>query len=207
MSSPTIHISTSNSKLGRIPNISLPPQFSCPPGIPCATDTCCYAMKAWRQYPVVRKAWGENLQLYQSNPVLYFWYILRWIHDHHRTTHFRWHVAGDIPDAQYLHLLRDLCDRTGSVSHLIYTKRYAFDYSNLPPNLSVITSAWPGVSTVRVGQLPVAWCQDGEEERIPHNAIECRGGAGKGQRTCDHCLLCWNLSKGKEVRDVWFRKH
>ena len=59
-----IHISDKNSKLGRIPNISLTPGITCSPE---ACKTClkggCYALKAYRQYKRTRTAWDENTEL------------------------------------------------------------------------------------------------------------------------------------------------
>ena len=58
-----ITITKGNKKLPKETlNFSLPPEKTCP----YATSDCkkwCYAKKAYRQYPNVRKSWDENLIL------------------------------------------------------------------------------------------------------------------------------------------------
>jgi len=206
----TVHISSGNSKLGKhIPNISLPPGYTCVKGVPCAKASSCYAHKAWLQYPNVRKAWTENLIHFMMQPGDYFARIqdYLWLHKPKR---FRWHVAGDIPNQDYLEHMVLIARLNRLISFLCFTKRYELSYKGLPPNLSIVISAWPGYGIVHVPytlegnwvgiehHLPIAWCQDGSETRIPHGAYECRG-------SCDACDECWTLrARGK---DVWFHKH
>jgi len=194
----SVHISRGNTKLGKhTANISLPPVATCPKGAPCAND-CCYALKAWKQYPNVRHAWGSNLAEYVMNANGYFASITNWIW-HHKPVYFRWHVAGDIPNQEYLDYMKALGRLHKTTSFLCFTKRYELAYAGLPPNLSILASAWPGHGIVHVpnghGFLPIAWCQDGTETRIPHDAYECPG-------NCERCRVCWHTT-----RDVWFHKH
>jgi len=56
-----VKISNGNTKLGRIPNISLPPIKACGKDVPCKSD--CYALKAYRQYPATRKAWMNAITM------------------------------------------------------------------------------------------------------------------------------------------------
>ena len=206
----TVHISSGNSKLGKhIPNISLPPGYTCVKGVPCAEASSCYAHKAWRQYPNVRRAWTENLIHFMMQPENYFIQIQQylWLHKPKR---FRWHVAGDIPNQDYLEHMILIAKLNRLTAFLCFTKRYELSYSGLPSNLSIIASAWPGYSIVHVpwtaeainyvtgGFLPIAWCQDGTETRIPHDAIACPG-------SCDGCDECWSLRQ--TGKDVWFHKH
>jgi hypothetical protein len=203
-----VHISSGNSKLGKhIPNISLPPGHTCVKGVPCAASAC-YAHKAWVQYPNVRKAWTENLIHFMMEPDNYFADIQRYLWKH-KPKRFRWHVAGDIPNQAYLNYMGVLARLNRLTNFLCFTKRYELSYSKLPKNLSIVISAWPGYAIINVpwtaecytdpgGFLPIAWCQDGSETRIPQNAIACPG-------SCDACNLCWVLrGMGKHV---WFHKH
>jgi len=200
----SVHISHGNRKLGKhIANISLPPGATCPKGVPCANSSC-YAHKAWRQYPNVRRAWGENLAEYVMNPRGYFAQITDYLWKH-RPERFRWHVAGDIPNQEYLDYMKLTARLHRLTQFLCFTKRYDYDYGGLPSNLSIIISAWPGYGIVHVpyssegggtrGTLPIAWCQDGSETRIPLGAYECPG-------SCETCAHCWTTT-----RDVWFHKH
>ena len=204
----TVHISSGNSKLGKhIPNISLPPGYTCPKEAPCRTSNC-YAHKAWLQYPNVRRAWTDNLIHFMMEPDSYFAEIQRYLWKH-KPKRFRWHVAGDIPNQAYLNYMGVLAKLNRLTSFLCFTKRYELSYAGLPANLSIIASAWPGYNIVHVPYtmenvsgpgwfLPIAWCQDGTETRIPHDAIECPG-------SCDSCAECWWLRQ--KHRDVWFHKH
>jgi hypothetical protein len=66
-----IHISKGNSKLGNIPNLSLPPVKACPNSKWCFQKELhlkCYAMKFYIMRPLVKKAWDDNYQLAQENP-------------------------------------------------------------------------------------------------------------------------------------------
>lgn len=214
----SVHISKGNKKLGKnIINISLPPGATCVPGVPCR-NSMCYAHKAWRQYPNVRLAWGGNLAEYVMNPVGYFTQIAEYLIKHTpwtwmptsaglraevHTGRFRWHVGGDIPNQAYLDGMVWLAHSFPRIHFLAFTKRYKLDYGKLPDNLCVVISAWPGYAIINVPGprgvfLPIAWCQDGTEERIPHNAYECVG-------SCEKCNVCWDLRRSGH--HVWFHKH
>jgi hypothetical protein len=206
----SVHITRGNKKLGKhVANISLPPVVTCPRGVPC-TNSNCYAHKAWRQYPNVRQAWGENLAEYVMNPKGYFASIQRWLW-RHKPSRFRWHVAGDIPNQEYLDGMIMIAKLNRLTRFLCFTKRYELEYKGIPSNLSIFISAWPGYGIVNVHSsaeqvqvpgvqqvyhpLPIAWCQDGTETRIPLGAYECPG-------SCEQCDHCW-----ERRTDVWFHKH
>ena len=117
-----VYISPGNTKLGSIPNISLPPIKSCLKGVPCGKD--CYAMKAYRTYPNVRKRWDSNLALYKASVSDYFSSIINWLENHKQTRFFRWHVAGDIQGIEYLQNMMWIADDFGDVKFLAFTKRH-----------------------------------------------------------------------------------
>jgi hypothetical protein len=93
-----LKISLGNTKLGKIPNLNLPPIKTCVPGVPCISD--CYSLKAWNQYPNVREAWQSNLDLYNKDPERYFNELLSFVAKK-RPKVFRVHSAGDMPDESY----------------------------------------------------------------------------------------------------------
>ena len=192
-------ISPGNSKLGKIPNISLTPIVSCRPGVPCAKK--CYALKAFRMYPNTVKAWNGNLEAYKENSEAYFYQIHKWL-TKKEPEYFRWHVGGDIPDEQYWYSMIQMARVHPMVKFLVFTKYYELDFSYVPDNMSVVLSMWPGYKLPELGTsgsiLPRAWCQDKTEDRIPVGAIECPG-------HCDTCGACWGLAKKK--LDVVFNLH
>jgi hypothetical protein len=183
-------ISPGNMKLGKISNISLPPIKTCVKGVPCA-DGKCYALKAWRQYPGVRKAWQDNLQCYIEDQDNYFAYIAGYIHSK-GLKHFRWHVGGDIPDRDYLRGMIAVAAVSPDTLFLAYTKRYDYFPTDLPKNLRIVLSAWPGYP-LPDANMPIAWLS--HDHRRVNGAIEC-------PNNCDKCLKCFGTTK-----DVVFHIH
>lgn len=195
-----VHLAYSyqNKKMGRIHNVSLAPIASCRWRAPCRHD--CYAQKAFRMFRGTRLAWARNLRLWKDAPDK-FEFELREKLIKHKPRFFRWHVAGDIPDGDYLEMMIRTADEFPNTKFLAFTKQYQ-TINNcsllIPDNLSIVMSAWPGLTMENPQEYPVAWMQDGTEQRVPDNALECHG-------ECIACGMCWNLKKIN--RDVVFEKH
>jgi hypothetical protein len=187
-------ISRGNAKLGKIPNISLPPIKACGNSEGCQKD--CYALKSYRMYKEVRNAWDSNLRVATENRGQYFADIADYI-GKKKPRFFRWHVAGDIIDQDYLDDMATVAGDSPDTSFVAFTKMYELDFSNLPDNLTIIISAWPGKPLRNPYGLPVAYMQDGTETRVS-NAVECPG-------SCEECGACFDLARiGK---NVVFHKH
>lgn len=191
-----ISIAAGNSKLGRIPNVSLVPGRDCGNCAHCVK--ACYARKFFKMYPSVRTAWSKNSVAAHSSLRLYFRAIDAYIAKR-APKYFRFHVAGDILSQTYLGNMCKLARRYPGTAFLAFTKMHGLDYSNLPSNLTIVASMWPNQPIpAAVANLPKAWMQDGSETRIPADAIPCPG-------TCDQCGMCWALPQ--LGRDVVFHKH
>lgn len=188
-------ISDKNSKLGKIPNISLIPVKDCPNSERCKKD--CYAKKAWKQYPNVRKAWKHNSQESRKNPDQFFADIRAFL-TKKNPEFFRIHVAGDFYSLEYFNQWIELIKEFPGVKFLAFTKAFENIHSDLPGNFSLILSRWPGDTAPMEPIGPMAWVQDGTETRIPENAIQCPG-------KCDTCGMCWNLPALNV--DVYFKIH
>lgn len=194
-------ISKGNKKMGKIPNISLTPIVSCKDCV----DICgkyCYAMKSYRMYPSVRKAWDANYRLATSDLAEFFNQVEKQIQQTSKNF-FRWHVGGDIISVQYLTGMMMLAQVFPATKFLCFTKQYGIvnavrSVTTIEPNLQLVFSAWPGVQLVNPHNFPVAWMQDGTEDRVPATAIECPG-------LCEDCGMCFELST--IGRDVVFHKH
>lgn len=195
-----LHISTHNSKIGRVMNLSLPPIVTCRQNTPCAS--ACYALKAWRQYPQTRTAWSDNLTYYQADPAVYFAGITERIADRCPEL-FRWHVAGDCPDWDYFCEAVEVARLVKRTRFLMFTKRYDFlsrlvgigiNLADFAPNFTVVASAWPGLEMPKAVRrsFPVAWMQDGREDRMRGRVFPCTG-------FCETCKTCWGLSAGQSV--------
>jgi len=196
-----VTISRGNRKLGAIMNVSLTPIECCPPGVPCANEGC-YALKPYRLYPGTRRAWKTNARIARKDPKTYFSQIARAI-ARSRPRYFRWHVAGDILNIDYLEQMCRIAADNPRTRFLAFTK--AFELVNryerrrsLPGNLKVMFSAWPGMKIDNPHGHRIAWMQDGTEYRVPNDAVRCPG-------SCEDCGICFRLPK--VCRDVVFHKH
>jgi hypothetical protein len=196
-----VAISRGNRRLGAIMNVSTEPVQCCPEGVPCA-DGGCYALKSLRLYPATRKAWAKNAHIAKTNPRSYFSQIANRIADR-RPRYFRWHVAGDILNVDYLRQMCWIADHHPRTRFLVFTKAFHIvnAYENreaLPRNLAVIFSARPGMKIDNPHEHRVAWMQDGREDRVPENVMQCPG-------NCESCGICFHLPTLR--RDVAFQKH
>ena len=150
--------------------------------------------------PSIKRAWDRNLRLWEEDPEFFFTDISRYI-EYERVLHFRWHVGGDIPDSTYLDLMINLAEKRPLTRFLAFSKRYEWLLASprLPQNLRIIVSAWPGLELPEFisRRYPVAWLDDGTDERIPADAHRCIG-------CCSHCYSCWSFKAGSHIV---FRKH
>ena len=190
----SIKISPANSKLGRIPNISTIPVKDCTNCDLCKKD--CYALKAWKQYPAVRNAWKTNSKAFRNDPATAFADLHAYI-SKKKPKFFRIHVAGDFLNQLHVAGYAKLAYDNPDTKFLAFTKCHDLSYSDIPDNLQIVISMWPGMPIPDI-DLPKAWVQDGTESRVPDTAIECPG-------ICDDCGMCWQLSKLD--RDVVFNSH
>lgn len=188
-------ISKGNMKLGGIHNISLPPIKTCDK---IACKLCgkkCYAMKSYRQYPNVRKAWDGNWNMWKKDPRLF----ARTLHSKlckRVQQYFRFHVGGDIPDQRYADMIVLLAQMHILTSFLVYTKvpEYFEKFTRLPFNLHVIVSRWPGDQLIVPKVCAQAWLEDPKnpDARIPKDAYRCPG-------SCESCKYCFDSKPGNNV--------
>ena len=188
-------ISKGNSKLGNIPNVSLPAGKACALNVPCRKD--CYANKGTSKFPNVQHAWEQNYIMATNHRELYFNQISEFFKKS-KTKVFRWHVSGDILDQNYLLSMISITNLYRDIKFLAFTKMYHLDFTTAPSNLQIVFSAWPNFPIISTPGIRIAWMQDGTETRIPQNSMDCPG-------SCTTCKACWNL-KSLE-RDVVFHKH
>ncbi len=194
-----VKISSGNTKIGNTPNISLPPIQTCVPQAPCSKK--CYAMKAWKQYPNVRKAWTNNLGAYCESPSQYFKDVSVFCQNK-RPKYFRWHVAGDIPDQQYFEGMKDVAKQNPDTIFLAYTKKYyQIVFHDIPENLTLIMSAWPDFPIAKsvTKSFPVAWLSHDERIKdLGKDPIMCND-------MCERCgMICYTKNR---TQDVIFDMH
>ena len=114
------------------------------------------------------------------------------------TDYFRWHVGGDILNQDYLEHMKMVARSFPDTRFMAYTKQLELEFKDIPENLSILASMWPGwrppMSPTTMA-LRRSWMQDGTEDRIPSNHKVCPG-------SCKDCKLCWNSDL-----DIVFMKH
>lgn len=197
-----LHISLGNSKLGKIPNISLPAIITCPEGVPCAKE--CYCNSKVFYWERAREKWRENFELYQTDPLSYFLQLQNFL-EKKKPDYFRWHISGDVPDLEYRNYMISLIEKFPDTLFLMFTKRYNWDFFEKElDNFKVKYSAWyfktGGVLHYTVPpKTPIAWLfREGDEVKdlpIKENAFVCKG-------KCNSCFYCWQNDK-----DVILPKH
>jgi hypothetical protein len=195
-----VSISNGNRKLGGVMKISMLPQIYCPEGVPCVKQ--CYARKVVRLYPHTRKAWTRNGRIANRHPDSYFTQIAARVAKA-KPRLFRWHVAGDILGLDYLCGMCRIAAENPATHFLAFSKAFDIvngyeDHEAIPGNLVIIFSAWPGMQFDNPHNHRIAWMQNGNENRVPEDAIECPG-------HCWQCGMCFELPK--LGRDVVFHKH
>lgn len=112
-------ISNGNHKIGRVMNVSIPPILSCGNCTEC--KFLCYDIKACNQYPnTVIDARIRNWTILKRSREEYFGRIRKAIARRRKNFYFRWHVAGDIIDIDYLKEMAAIARkiRTSSSGHI-----------------------------------------------------------------------------------------
>lgn len=186
------------------------------PGITCSPEACahrlqegCYALKNMlcHGYDIdknaVLRAWVENTALAMNHLDQLEAILDEYFSSMGAPRFFRIHSAGDFFSIEYGAMWYRIAQRHPETMFLAFTKQWdvarAVPFDDLP-NFSLVLSGWTGVQIPEDlrARYRCAWCYDGQEDRIPEDAIECPG-------NCDTCGLCWKL---REIgRDTKFHKH
>lgn len=196
-SSNTVSISKGNSKMGLIPSVSLPPEKTC-------LYICkgCYARKGHFTAPSVRNSLERNWRIYTEDREKFWREVEAAIMV---TPYFRFHVAGDIPDADYLRHIISLAQKY-PCEILIFTKKYELcnevTQGLCPSNLHLIYSGWKGIEMKNPYHFPEAHVLERD------GSTTARDGARWCSGNCMSCYVnkcgCFTLKYGEQVM---FRRH
>ena len=191
-----VKISPGNTKMGKIPSVSLPAIKTCRA---CACHTKCYAHRLEKLRPTVRNAYQNNLDLYMSDPDTYWREVEAAVMT---SRYFRFHVSGDIPDESYFRNMVRVASRNPHCDILCFTKKYEIvndflETKPLPANLHVVFSGWVGLPMDNPHALPEAHVlyRDGTTTARA-DAMHCGG-------NCTECAItdsgCWTLKRGEQI--------
>lgn len=194
-----VYISSGNRKTGfSVPSVSLIPVADC--GNCASCSRLCYDLRNDCIYNGVTSTRAKNSALAHNAIDRYFFEIKKACK---AFRFFRWHIGGDILNAAYLAGVLDVAVCNPHCTFLIFTKRYDLinDYisngGEIPSNLQVIFSAWPGAKMVNPYNMPVSspLFVDGSHA-AGSNPISCPG-------DCSNCAVmgsgCWTLKRGQGV--------
>ena len=151
-----VAISMGNRKIGRVMNVSTAPMFTC--GGNCKEcKNLCYDLKACNQYENVRNARAKNTAMAKHARIEYFRQIDVAMSRRKKNKFFRWHVAGDIIDMDYLDRMAENAKKHSDFTIWTYTKQYDIvnEYVRthggnrrvaIPANLTIMFSEWRGLA-------------------------------------------------------------
>lgn len=181
--------------MGYIPSVSLPPVITCANGCKCVEK--CYAAKLCRIRKTVREAYRRNLAILTQDPAAYWNQVKAAAMT---TKYFRFHVSGDIVNADYLRNMCQTARELPGTTFLAFTKQYSLvnEYAKreeIPANLKIIFSAWPGMPMENPHNFPVANVIFKGQQPADNWKI-CGG-------NCSECACrgvgCWELQPGEHI--------
>lgn len=196
MKNNVVSISKGNSKMGAIPSVSLPACVTCNPDAPCFK--LCYALKISRLYKQVNAAYKRNLDILNADPGAYWLQVKAAAMV---TRYFRYHVSGDIPNAEYFAEMVKLAHELPNTNFLAFTKQYQIvnEFINnggaIPSNLKILFSNWGAWKCDNPHALPV--CEIILKGSQPAPDWKICGG------NCTACACagigCWELKSGETI--------
>jgi len=197
----TITVSRENSKIGKIPNFSLPAGETCP-GRTKACASVCYAEKYCKVFTSADRAYAKNLDkvLTQDGWQMPIIKLLA------RTSpkYFRIHVSGDMFSPKYIQEWGNIIRMFPQTRFLAFTRswrlarlRKELDKLRQLPNAQIIASC-----DMEAHNAPDSWRRAYMGKPETGSAILCPG-YGKGELTCDNCGICFKPLKA----NVYFPIH
>lgn len=183
-------VSNGNTKIGRVLNVSLMPVMTCGNCSHCMGY--CYDVKACVRFAdTVIGARMRNTVLLMRDRDRYFNYIIGKCSRRRKNKFFRWHVAGDIVDIDYLDRMCAIARMFPDFKFWTYTKMYdivneyvrthgGYRAIAIPSNLSIMFSEWSGVEMPNPYGFPTFSCRLASEHDKVMTGYHCTG-------NCDVC--------------------
>jgi len=203
MTDTRVRISNSNSKMGNVASVSTLPFITCPA---CCKETCgadCYAAKLANLRPSVLKSYAINTAMALLRPIEYWAQVEAAVM---AVRYFRFHVSGDIINADYFAHMVEVARRNPHTEILVFTKRYQIvnawidENGSIPENLHILFSGWTNLTPDNPHSLPETNIFTSEADI--HDDWKICGG------NCFNCACrgvgCWQAQKGDTIA---FKKH
>lgn len=214
--------SPGNSKLGNIPNFSLPSVSSCP----AHTAICakiCYAKKLERAFPNVHKKVLANEEAINSPE-----FVTTLVAEltklstkkKNPMTIFRWHVFGDIKDIQYLYKMESVMKQLPNITFYAYTRNWSqpdwlshLETLRQLSNFTLIASL--DDDHIKNNQLPpdtwrvsyVGSKSITDVQTLLNKKFLLCPNQGKSKALCDQCKYCYNLKFKNQTNSIYFIQH
>ena len=193
-----VRISTGNTKMGDVASVSTLPFNTCPA---CCLHTCgvnCYAAKLANLRPNVRRNYAINTAMVLYNPGEYWKQVSRAAAG---VRFFRFHVSGDIINADYFASMIDCVRNNPHTEFLCFTKRFNVVNNwisangELPHNLHILFSGWEGLTPCNPYNVP-------ETNVVPRGGVPADGWK-MCSGNCFECAIsgagCWGAKRGDVI--------
>lgn len=183
-------VSTGNKKIGQVMNVSLMPIMTCTNCKEC--KYLCYDVKACIQYKNVLDARIRNTVLLEKDRDLFFDRIDEKISRRKSHKFFRWHVAGDIIDLDYLVRMVKIAESHPDFLFWTYTKNYKVvnqyveQFGSIPANLKIMFSEWRGMPMVNPYGFPEFRVVFKDEQKP--EGFYCPGNCDVCKANCTGCI-------------------
>ena len=198
-----LSVSMKNGKMGFVASVSLPAFLTCPDICKTTCAAECYAAKLANLRETVRNSYARNFSILKYDPARYW----STINAYAKTVRFfRWHVSGDIVNADYFAHMVEIARENPSTVFLAFTKRFAIvnawidENGSIPENFHVMFSAWGDMIPENPHGLPMTNVYS-KKENLPAGWTACNG-------TCEKCFVNGCGCIGAKTGDViGFKKH
>ena len=194
----TVKFSGGNSKMGAVDSVSTLPFITCPARCKGTCGPKCYAAKLANLRPNVLKSYAINTALAIYRPELYWAHVDDYLKG---CRFFRFHVSGDIINADYFAHMIECARNNPHAEILCFTKRYDVvnswidENGDLPENLHILFSGWQNLTPDNPHSLPetnVFTCEDDFDEDWKVCGGNCFNCACRG-------VGCWQVGKGETI--------
>lgn len=194
-----VHISKGNSKIGKVLNVSTVPVMDCKNCKECSK--LCYAINSYVRYTnTCVPAWTDNSYLARNNRQFYFNSIRETLKRRKRNLYFRWHVAGEIQDMDYLENMVAIAKDFPNFKFWTYTKMYELvnlycdmngGKSAIPGNLVIMFSEWRGMPMFNKYGFPEFRVVFNSDDNKPDEKTNwfCPGNCDICKKACRGCIV------------------